>query len=96
MNMDTYYEKIKLLLDKPYYINLVSMGITEDHYNPIFSIIFKQKIKIKKTKSYFHLLDEYNNIIYYEYPDGDWVKKEYKEGRLFYFENSDGYILKKE
>ena len=48
-------------------------------------------------KGHLRLYDSNGNVIYYEYSNGDWSKREYdSKGNLIYREDSDGYWFKSE
>jgi hypothetical protein len=54
-----------------------------------------QQLKVKEFP--FEITDSNNNIIYYEYSNGEWCKREYdSNNNEIYFENSNGYWYKKE
>jgi hypothetical protein len=41
--------------------------------------------------------DKNDNLIYFEYSDGCWAKREYdSNGKVIYYENSNGYWTKRE
>jgi hypothetical protein len=65
--------------------------------------MFKGQIELKGSyklyveDDWFVVFDEQGNVIYYEYSDGYWVKREYDEkGNVIYYENSNGYWFKRE
>jgi uncharacterized protein RhaS with RHS repeats len=61
------------------------------------NIELKGSYKLDVRDDWFKVLGEHENMIYYEYSDGDWVKREYDEkGNLIYGENSNGYWTKRE
>jgi len=87
---DRYYEKILKIIDKPYYQNLISMGIDEDHWGTIFSKLFNQPVR--KDGVYF--LDKNGNRIYGENSHGFWIKYEYDEnGNEIYREDSENGVV---
>ena len=54
-----------------------------------------QQLKVKEFP--FEIMDSNNNIIYYEYSNGEWCKREYDaNNNEIYFENSNTYWYKKE
>lgn len=54
-----------------------------------------QQLKVKEFP--FEIMDSNNNIIYYEYSNGEWCKREYDaNNNEIYFENSNAYWYKKE
>jgi hypoxanthine phosphoribosyltransferase len=94
-----YYDKIISILDKPYFKNLISIGVTEDHYEEIFKRIYNEKIIIVDEKYMSHkrilliddINDKFNNkTLYYEYSNGDWYRYEYQNGKEIYYEDSNG------
>ena len=88
-----YYDKIVNLLEVPYYQNLRSIGISEDHWESILSKVFNQPVR----KDDEYLYDSNGNELYQEEPDGYWYKWEYDSNdNLIYFENSYGDWSKNE
>ena len=90
---DKYYDKILNVLEPPYYQNLETIGIPEDHWDDIFSKLFNQPIE--KYQEY--LYDSNDNIIYHETSNGFWSKTEYDENdNKTYQENSRGHWVRYE
>ena len=88
-----YYDKLINILEPPYFRNLESMGIDEDHYETIFSKLFGQPVSLNNQG----VFDSNGKEIYYENSDGFWEKTEYDDnGNEIYFENSDGYWDKRD
>jgi YD repeat-containing protein len=85
-----YYDKIVSILELPYYQNLISMGIDEDHWGTIFSKLFNKPVR--KDGVYF--LDENGNRIYGENSHGFWIKYEYNDnGNEIYREDSENGVV---
>jgi len=56
-----------------------------------------QLLKHDLSKGVLSLYDSNGKLIYYEYSDGYWCKKEFDaNGNLIYYEDSYGYWYKKE
>ena len=104
-----HYDKIINILDKPYFKNLITMGIDEEHYNVIFERIYNEKITIVGDKSIFisdeneitfeerYISSENGKTLYYENSNGGWYRYEYdSNGNEIYFENSKGYWIRRE
>ena len=96
METNEYYNKLVSLMEKPYRKNLDSIGVTEDHHEILFSIVFNQPVKIIiKEDVCYNVYNKYGLSIYYENSDGDWSLKEWSEdGELIQFENPYGKLLK--
>jgi hypothetical protein len=88
-----HYNKIVDILEKPYIRNLVSIGVTEDHYNEIFSIIFKGKIKVEIIDEDYFIYDESGRTLYNEISNGVWELRKFDNHLLRYYENSYGRIF---
>jgi len=91
---DRYYDKIINILDKPYFKNLDSMGITVEEYEEIFSRMFGEEVLYDDVMDSKYLTIGENDIIYREDSNGFWVNYEYGVNEYF-FENSFGYWFKK-
>jgi hypothetical protein len=88
-----HYNKIVDILEKPYIRNLGYIGVTEDHYNNIFSIIFKGKIKVEIIDEDYYIYNDKGNLIYYERSEGVWELRKFDNHLLRYYENSYGRIF---
>jgi hypothetical protein len=92
-----HYDKILSLLEKPYLKNLISIGVTEEHYEPILKKIYDQSVSFYLDG--FKIInndDDNGNLIYYENSSGEWYMKEYySNGKEIYYENSYGYWVKR-
>ena len=96
METNDYYNKIISLLEKPYFQNLMSMGISNDLYEIIFERIFNHPVIIE-YKENNSIYNKEGKSVYIENSLGKWVKKEYdKNGNEIYYEQSDGYWYKRE
>jgi hypothetical protein len=68
-------------------------GLSEKEYVLVLSKVFNQPVTIEDNDVY----DINGNLIYYEYSDGYWSKREYDQyGNEIYREDSYGYWIKKE
>ena len=77
----------------PYFKNLDLIGLTPEE----IKIILEKFTNGKVNKKLEWIKDSRGNEIYYEYSDGEWVKKEFDErGNNIYYEGSSGYWYKKE
>ena len=89
-----HYNKIVNILDRPYFKNLITMGIDEKHYKEIFRRIFNETVIIYNREI---LLKENNKTLYYESNIGDWLRRKYdNNGNLIFYENSFGEWFKRE
>jgi hypothetical protein len=96
METNDYYNKIISLLEKPYFQNLISMGISNDHYEIIFERVFKHPVIIE-FKENNSIYNKEGKRFYIENSLGVWIKREYDEnGKLLYYENSWGDWMKYE
>ena len=87
-----YYNKIVSILDKPYIKNLISIGVTEEHYEEIFRRIFNVGIKVKYRLINKEIRNEDGYLIYFEDSDGEWMEQDFNDdGKILYYENSNGY-----
>ncbi len=88
-----YIEYIVNDIELPYLKSLEPYGLRLDEYKLILSKVFNQPVNIKGN----HVYDINGNLIYSEYNDGSWVKREYDtNGNTIYYENSRGYWVKQE
>jgi hypothetical protein len=90
-----YIEYIVSDIQKPYFHNMRdNYGLTPDEYELVLSKVFKQSVTIKDNHRVY---DTNGNLIYREYSDGTWIKKEYDSNdNEIYYEDSDGYWIKSE
>lgn len=101
METNDYYNKIISLLEKPYFKNLISMGIDEGYYEGIFERIYNQSVNVEYCKG-FILIHKYGKRykdLYCESVDdtSTWFRREYDDnGYVNYYEQSDGYWYKRE
>jgi hypothetical protein len=92
-----YYDKIISLLEKPYFQNLITMGIPEEQWEKIFSKLYGEPVQLSENSDSYEIFNDKGNIIYYENSEGYWVKREFnKNGKVIYFEDSKGYWWKRE
>jgi hypothetical protein len=88
-----FINKVSEILDPPYFRNLELYDVPRELWVDIFSIIYNKEV----STGYNKIFDSYNNEIYYEESDGNWLKQEYDiNNNLIYFGDSDGYWVKKE
>ena len=86
-----HYNKIVSILDKPYIKNLISIGVTEEHYEEIFRRIFNVGIKVKYRLINKEIRNEDGYLIYFEDSDGEWMEQDFNDdGQILYYENSNG------
>jgi hypothetical protein len=76
-------------IEAPYFKNVRdNYGLRPDEYKMILSKVYNQPITIKGN----YVFNDNGNLIYAEYSNGSWEKKEYdNNGSLIYYEDSDGY-----
>ena len=96
--MNKKYEKyINYIVDDiqaPYFINMRdNYGLKDNEMELVLSKIYNEPVTIKGDNIY----NTNGNIIYFEYSDGNWEKREYdNQGNLIYYEESNGYWVKYE
>jgi YD repeat-containing protein len=75
-------------IEKPYFINMKdNYGLRPDEYELVLSKIYDQPVTIKGNYVY----NTNGNLIYTEYSNGVWVKREYDtNGKQIYYEDSNG------
>ena len=87
------------VLELPYFKSLDSMGIDDkDLIQDIFNTIYNDNVDIDYDDDYddYNIYNSNGNVLYYEDPNGYWLKREYDEnGNLIYNEDSDGQIIDK-
>jgi len=101
-----YIDKIIKVMknDYPLFHNLKLYGfydqLSNDEMDYVFSGVFEQPVKVEGygyELSGLGIFNENRKIIYVEYSNGEWWKKEYDErGIKIYYENSNGYWVKYE
>ena len=82
-------------IELPYFINMRDQyGLRPDEYELVIDKLYDQPVTIKGRSVYN---TRSGNIIYHEYSDGYWVKREYDtNGNVIYNETSDGDWYKQE
>ena len=87
-----YYDKLINILEKPYFSNLLTMGISDEQWDTIFSKIYNQRVFHNHYgPNHYKIYDQYGMDIYSEVIGGRWVSKEFDDdGFQIYYENSDG------
>ncbi len=83
--------------DYPLFKNMESYGfydqLSEEELNYVLSGIFGKPVE-KRNKSFYNQNGE---LVYREYSNGHWVKREYDDnGNEIYYESSNGYWYKYE
>ncbi len=69
-------------------------NLSEYELDYVFSGIFGETVTVR-YKNYISIYDQNGNIIYKEYSNGYWEKREYDEyGNIIYYEDSHGYWIK--
>ena len=92
-----YYDKIISLLEKPYFQNLISMGIPEEQWEKIFSKLYGEPVQLIETSDSYALTKENGQMLYFENSYGNWYRYEHnKNGGVSYRENQDGNWYRKE
>ena len=92
-----YYDKIIPLLEKPYFQNLISMGIPEEQWEKIFSKLYGEPVQLIETSDSYRLTKENGQMLYFENSYGNWYRYESnKNGGVSYSENKDGNWYRKE
>ena len=83
-----YIEHIVNDIEAPYFINMRdNYGLKDNEYELVLSKVYEQPVSIKDN----YVFDSNGNILYYEYSNGYWTKREYNSnGNLIYREDSDG------
>ena len=80
-------------IELPYLKCLEQYGLSDNEMEYVLSKVYEQPVSIKDNYVY----DTNDNLIYYEYSNGYWVKYGYDtNGNNIYYESSDGYWEKKE
>ncbi len=88
-----YIDYIVSDIELPYIKSIEQYGLKQDEMGLVLSKLYNQPVTIKDRSVY----DTNGNIIYTEYSDGYWVKREYdNNGKEIYYENSNGYWEKYE
>ena len=86
-----HYDKIVNILDRPYFKNLETMGISDIHYEEIFKRLYNETISIYDKCT---IVNKNRKTLYYESNIGDWYRYEYDEnGERLYYEDSNGMTL---
>ena len=95
---EKYINKLSSILKPPYFYNLIVTETPTYLWNKILSKIFNQEVTQYFGVNSDNLIFNSNgNVIYREYSNGYWEKREYNsKGNLIYYENSDGYWEKRE
>jgi YD repeat-containing protein len=87
-----YYDKIVNILEKPYFRNLETMGISEDQWEKVLSKLYNQPVSLYTEEVY----DSNGKPLYYEDSDGEWEEWKYDDnGREIYNEDSNGFWTKR-
>lgn len=94
---DRYYDKLSKVIRPPYFVDLQSLGVTDDEWDKIFSRLFKQPVRV----SSFYLdnklnggvvIDKETNILYNEGDGGQYVIREFdKNNNVTYKLIDDGF-----
>ena len=88
---ERYIEYIVNDMEPPYFINMRNnYGSSPDEYELVLSKVYEQPVSIKDN----YVFDSNGNILYYEYSNGYWTKREYNSnGKVIYYEGSNGVII---
>jgi hypothetical protein len=86
-----YIEYIVNDIEKPYFKYMrETYGLKQDEIELVLSKVYNQPVRIKDNSVY----DSNGNIIYYEYNNGSWVKRECDTNdNNIYWETSYGVIV---
>lgn len=94
---DRYYDKLSKVIRPPYFLDLQSLGVSDDEWDKIFSILYKQPVRV----SSFYLdnklnggvvIDKKTNILYNEGVGGQYVIREFdKNNNVTYKLIDDGF-----
>ena len=88
-----YIEYIARDIELPYIKSLEPYGLKQDEMDLVLSKVFNQPVTIKGRDVY----NTNGNLIYIEYSDGVWIKKEYDNNdNEIYREDSNGFWVKYE
>ena len=89
-----YIEHIVNDIEAPYFINMRdNYGLKDNEYELVLSKVYEQPVSIKDN----YVFDSNGNILYYEYSNGYWTKREYNSnGKVIYYEDSNGDWTKRE
>ena len=78
-------------IELPYIKYLEQYGLSDNEMEYVLSKVYEQPVSIKDN----YVFDSNGNILYYEYSNGYWCKREYDDnGNKIYYEDSSG--VKKE
>jgi YD repeat-containing protein len=79
----------------PYFINMEDhYGLKDNEYPLVLSKVYNQPVSIEDNHRVY---DTNGNILYYEYSDGSWEKREYNSNdNLIYYEDGNGNWYKRE
>ena len=91
---ERYIEYIVNGIEAPYFKNMEDQyGLSHDEYKLILTILYNQPVTIEGK----HVYDANGNLIYWEYSNGFWHKREYDtNGNKIYYEDSGGDWVKYE
>jgi hypothetical protein len=90
---EKYVNGIVKFINVPYFYNLRVTDTPEHLWDRILSKVFNQEVRVDDN----YIFDSNNNLIYLEYSNGDWEKREYdSNNNIIYLENSNGYWFKQE
>lgn len=92
---DRYYDKLSKVIRPPYFLDLISLGVSDDEWDMVLSKVFKQPVRV----STFYLgndlnggivIDRKTNILYHE-GEGEYIIREFdKNNNVTYILTDDG------
>ena len=92
---DKFYDKLSKVIRPPYFLDLMSLGVSDDEWDKVFTKVFKQPVRV----STFYLgndltggtiIDKETNILYHE-GEGEYIIREFdKNNNVTYLYKTDG------
>ena len=92
---DKFYDKLSKVIRPPYFLDLISLGVSDDEWDMVFSKVFKQPVRV----STFYLgddltggiiIDKETNILYHE-GEGEYIIREFdKNNNVTFILTDDG------
>ena len=92
---DKFYDKLSKVIRPPYFLDLMSLGVSDDEWDKVFTKVFKQPVRV----STFYLgndltggtiIDKETNILYHE-GEGEYIIREFdKNNNVTFILTDDG------
>jgi hypothetical protein len=93
---EDFYSKLINILDKPYFQNLISIGIPEEQWETILSKLYNKPVTIDEIFKGFQIIYK-GRQLYGESIGIRWVSYDYDDlDNVIFYENSDGEWEKSE